>query len=464
MFSTEEGTASRRLFYSAIFWLVVPTAVGLTMATLLSYPVVQQLLPMPMRGPINFGRLRPAHVNTAIFGWLSMCYAASMLYMVPRLTGVKLYSERLGNVMMVIWNLTMVGAVISFPLGYTQAREYAEMVWPLDILLLIAFILLGINVWGTAMRRAEEKLYISVWHFMAATVIFPLVYGVGNKVWDFSGAFYGMTDNIVNYFYVHNLFNIWFTTAGLGLAYYLLPKLSGNPLYSHRLAVWGFFGVWTGQHHQLWSPAPDWLEIMTVVFSIVAAVPTTVFMWNFYKTMQGSWHRWGSSIAYRFFALGAIFWALTCVQGLAQSLRDFNQFIHFTNWIIGHSHLAFVADYSFWGFALLYVILPHVVKRPVYSRNLAEWHFWLTLVGISIYMISMWIAGWVQALDWAAGDIRFIDTVRAMHPYFVARMLGGLMIVAGQVMLAYNIWQTARGTVRAKKYAAAALPVQEAQF
>lgn len=459
--SNKEGSAAKNFFYSAIFWLVIPVFAGLFMAILLSYPALQQYIPDPLRASINFGRLRPMHVNLAIFGWLSMAYVAGIFYVTPRLTGAKLYSEWLGNLTLVLWHLFNIGILITFPLGYTQAREYAEMIWPLDILFLIIIILVGINVWGTVMRRTEEKLYISLWDFMAASVIFPLVYAVGNKVWDFSGAYYGMTDNIINYFYVHNLFNIWFTTAGLGLAYYLLPKLSGNPLYSHRLAVWGFFGVWTGQHHQLWSPAPDWLEIMTVVFSMMAAVPTTVFMYNFFMTMRGSWGRMKESIAMRFFAIGALLWAFTCIQGLSHSFRSFSMVVHFTNWVVGHSHLAFVANYSFWAFALLYLALPHLVKRPIYSRNLAAWHFWLTIVGITIYMVSMWIAGVIQGVYWLQGGIPFIETVKMMHPYFVARMLGGAMVVVGQVLLAYNIWQTARGTVYARRDVTATLAPQE---
>lgn len=461
MFNSKEGSAAKGFFYSAVFWLIVPVFVGLFMATLLSYPTLQQYIPNSLKTAINFGRLRPMHVNLAIFGWLSMAYVAGIFYVVPRLTGARLYSEKLGNLTWVLWHMFNIGILVTFPLGYTQAREYAEMIWPLDILFLIMFIMVGINVWGTVMRRKEEKLYISLWDFMAATVILPLVYAIGNKVWDFSGAYYGMTDNIVNYFYVHNLFNIWFTTAGLGLAYYLLPKLSGNPLHSHRLAVWGFFGIWTGQHHQLWGPAPDWLEIMTVVFSMLAAVPTTIFMYNFFMTMQGSWGRIKESVALRFFALGALFWGFTCVQGLANSLRSFSMVVHFTNWTVGHSHLAFVADYSFWAFALLYLALPHLVKRPIYSRTLVEWHFWLTFVGISIYMVSMWIAGVVQGLQWLQGGIPFMETVKAMHPYFVARMLGGAMVVAGQVLLAYNVWQTARGAVHARQQVTALAP-QEA--
>lgn len=446
MLSNKAGSAATGFFYAAVFWLIVPILAGLFMALLLAYPTTQQYLPEALKGPLNFGRLRPMHVNLAIFGWLSMAYVAGIFYITPRLTGARLYSERLGNLTLWLWQIFNMGILITFPLGYTQAREYAEMIWPLDMLFLVLMILVGVNVWGTVLRRQEAKLYISLWNFLAAMVILPLVYAVGNKIWDFSGAYTGMTDNIINYFYVHNLFNIWFTTAGLGLAYYLLPKLSGNPLYSHRLAVWGFFGVWTGQHHQLWSPAPDWLEILTVVFSMLAIAPTTVFMYNFFMTMRGSWSRLKTSVALRFFTVGALLWAFTCIQGIAQSFRSFSMLVHFTNWVVGHSHLAFVANYSFWAFALIYLALPHLVRSPIYSQRLVEGHFWLTAVGIGLYMVSMWIAGVIQGLAWLEGGIPFIETVRAMQPYFLARTIGGLLVVAGQVVLAYNLWQTARST------------------
>jgi cbb3-type cytochrome oxidase subunit 1 len=215
--------------------------------------------------------------------------------------------------------------------------------------------------------------------------------------------------------------------------------------------MWGLWSVWTGQHHQLWSPAPDWLEILTVVFSILAIAPTMAFMWNFYKTMEGRWLRVGQDVALRFFVVGAIFWGFTCIQGIAQSLRSFSLYVHFTNWIVSHSHLAFVGDYSFWAMALVYLILPELVGRPVYSRKLAEWHFWLTLVGLSIFMVSLWLGGLIQGQQWLTGGIPFIESVRAMTPYFGWRLVGGLLIGIGQLIFAYNVWRTV-----------ARIPVQEA--
>ena len=248
--SQQERQAILGYFYSAVLWLLLPGVAGLAMAFLLFNPSAQEMLPFALRGPLNFGRLRPMHVNALIFGWLSLVYAGSMLYITRRLTGAPLLSPRLAQVGLWLWNIMLIAASVTLLLGMNQGREYAEMIWSLDILFLVIIVLLGINIWGMVLKRQERKIYVSVWNFMAATMILLPVYAVGNKIWDSTGAYTGMNDNIINYFYVHNLFNAWFTTGGLGLAFYLLPRLTKRPLYSHGLAMWGLWSVWTGQHHQ----------------------------------------------------------------------------------------------------------------------------------------------------------------------------------------------------------------------
>jgi cbb3-type cytochrome c oxidase subunit I len=442
--SDQPGSASLRFCYAAVFWLVVPGVMGLVLATFLYVPAIADSLPLSIKPYLSFGRLRPAHVNVAIFGWLSQVYCAAILFIVPRLTRAELFSEKLAHANWWLWNVMVTGTLVTLPLGLTQGREYAEMIWPLDALFLLNIVLLGINIWGTVARRREPKIYVSIWNFMAATMVMIPIYAVGNKIWDPSGAYQGMNDNIVNYFYVHNLFNAWFTTAGVGLALYLLPKLSGNALYSHRLGLWGLWSVWTGQHHQLYSPAPDWLEYLTIVFSILAAVPTTAFMVNFFMTMRSRWHRAAEDVALRFLVTGAIFWGLTCVQGVSHSFRTFSMVVHFTNWVIGHSHLAFVASYSFWAFALVYLIVPELTGGSGYSRKLMEWHYWLTTLGMLIFMISMWVAGLIQGQNWSTYSIPFLQTVITMKPYFGARLLGGAMAGIGMLCFAWSIWRGAR--------------------
>lgn len=448
-FKAEPGTAARRFLYSSIFWLLLPGAFGLVLASLLYLPELHDRLPMAVKPYLSFGRLRPTHVNLAVFGWLSMVYCGAILYILPRLTRAPLYSERLAQVNAWLWNLMMVGVLVTLPMGLTQGREYAELIWPLDLLFVANMVLLGINIWGTVLNRQERKIYVSLWNFMAAVVIMLPIYAVGNKIWDPSGAYSGMNDNIINYFYVHNLFNAWFTTAGIGLALYLLPRLTDKPLYSHRLGLWGLWSVWTGQHHQLYSPAPDWLEYLTIVFSILAVVPTTAFMINFFMTMRSRWHLAGSDVALRFFVTGAIAWGLTCVQGVSHSFRTFSMVVHFTNWVVGHSHLAFVVAYSFWAFAILYLLVPELAKRPLFSRKLSEWHYWLTTLGMVIFMVSMWIAGLIQGQNWGTYTVPFLQTVISLKPYFGARLIGGALAGIGILLFAYNMWRTGRREVTA---------------
>ena len=423
----------------------MPGVLGLTLATFLYVPELHDSLAPVLKRHLSFGRLRPAHVNLAIFGWLSQVYMGGIFYIVPRLTRARLFSERLARITWWLWNLMILGALVSLPLGWTQGREYAELIWPLDLLFVLCMVLLAVNIWGTVLRRREPKIYVSLWNFMAATVVMIPIYVIGNKAWDPSGAYQGMNDSIVNYFYVHNLFNAWFTTAGLGLALYLLPKLTGNPLYSHRLALWGLWSVWAGQHHQLNSPAPDWLEFLTVVFSILAVVPTTAFMVNFFMTMRGSWGQFSQNVALRFFVTGAIGWALTCLQGVGHSFRSFSMVVHFTNWVVGHSHLAFVVSYSFWAFALIYFVLPQLAGRPLQGRKLMEWHYWLVTGGMTIFMVSLWAAGLIQGTTWASNSVLFLETVMAMKPYFAARLLGGAMAGVGILCFVVVVLRTAVG-------------------
>jgi len=441
--------AARWFIYSAVLWFLVAGLVGLLLAAFLYTPNVQSFIPEPWRGPLNFGRLRPMHVNVLLFGWLSMLYAAAFLYLTPRLTSTPLWSERLARWTCLLWNLLMLGAVVSLPLGFTQGREYAELVWPLDLLQTALFLMLALNVWGTVLRRREPRLYVSVWNFMAASLIIALVYAFGNKIWDVSGAYVGMNDAIVNYFYVHNLFNVWFTTGGLGIALYLIPRLSGNPLFSHRLAIWGFASVWAGQHHLLYAPGPDWLEFVSIAFSILAAIPNTAFGVNFVMTMRGAWHRVTHDVPLAWVATGASMYLLTCAQGVAQSFRDFSLLVHFTNWVIGHSHLVFVGAYSAYGFALVYHLLGRI-DGARFDPRLQWWHYGLTMGGLWVFLLTLWSAGLIQGQNWATGAIPFLATVRSLQPYHLVRLLAGLIMAVGQLLFAYQVWRAFRGRASAE--------------
>ncbi|MGH2588610.1 MAG: cbb3-type cytochrome c oxidase subunit I, partial [Dehalococcoidia bacterium] len=365
------------------------------------------------------------------------------LYVTPRLLRTRLFSEPLAWATLVLWNAAILGTVITLPLGYTQGREYAEIPWLFDLMLTAALAMLAVNLWGTIARRNEQRIFVSVWLFAISASVSVVVYAIGNKIWDVSGTYSGLNDAIIQFFYIHNLFNAWFTTSAFGVIFFLLPRLTGNPLFSHRLAMWGFTSVWTGQHHALYSPAPEWLEITSVAFSILAIIPNAALFWNFHMTMRGAWGTLRENLALRWLVVGVIFYLFTCVQGIAQSFRTFSSYIHFTNWVIGHSHLAFVASYSFFGFALVIYLLPRMLGRPLAARRVAEWHFWGTFVSLTAFMYILWFIGIIQADGWA-NEVPFLQIVRDLKPWFFVRLVAGAVLALSQLLLLYVVIRTIR--------------------
>jgi len=439
----DDSPPARWFFYSAIGWLMLNVTLGIVLSIFLYTPAIQSAIPDALRAELNFGRLRPVHVSAGIFGWVSMMWAGAALYVTPRLLKTRLYSERLAWVTLALWNAAILGTVLTLPLGYSQGREYAEIPWVFDLMLTAALVLLAVNLWGTIARRTERRIFVSVWLWAISASVGGVVYAIGNKVWDPSGSYTGLNDAIVQYFYIHNLFNAWFTTSAFGVVFYLLPRLTGNPLYSHRLAMWGFTSVWTGQHHALYSPAPEWLEITSVALSILAIIPNAALAYNFAMTMRGKWGTLRENLPLRWLSVGVIFYLFTCVQGIGQSFRTFSSYIHFTNWIVGHSHLAFVAGYSFFGFALATYLLPRMLGRPLVPRRVAEWHFWATFVSVTAFMYVLWLIGIIQADRWQ-DNVPFLTIVRDLKPWFFVRLVVGAALALSQLLFLYVFISTLR--------------------
>jgi cytochrome c oxidase cbb3-type subunit I len=449
VFSDAPYSSSRNFLISAIFWLVLGTTAGLIAS-------LQFTTPDALAGiaQMSFGRLRPVHVNAVLIGWLSMGYVACMNYIFPVLVGRKgMWSERLGNFTMFLWNVVMVVGLISIMNGDTEAREYAELagtvyiagnpVQLLDYAVVSALLLLAVNAWGTVMTGTEKKWYVSIWYFLGALFWFPIVYIIGNR------AFLqldGLNDAIAGWFYGHNILGMWFTVGGVGIMYYLIPKFTGNPLYSHTLSMIGFWTIGmfyapTGTHHILQSPVPEWLKSVAVISSVFLLVPVLTVLTNFFMTMKGKWHTATEHVPLRFAIAGGIAYLLTCIQGPFQATRSINWYLHFSNWVVGHAHLALLATFSFFVFAASYYIIPKVTGRKMYSKKLAVWHFWLTLYGWILMMLSLTIAGLVQAAGWHHG-IPVDQWIIELEPYWIIRSISGVMIVLGQVLYMYNIYKT----------------------
>lgn len=442
VYSDEPFSASRNFLITGIFWLVIGTTVGLIAGALMTWPDLIHGIPQ-----LTFGRLRAVHTNGVLVGWLSMGYVACMFYILPVLSGAKrLWNEKLGNVTMLVWNAIMLFGLWSIANGSTEAREYAELTNVFDYMVLAGLLLTGLNCYMTVLTGKEKKWYVSTWYFLGALFWFPIVYLVGNRTFL---QFDGLNDAIAGWFYGHNILGMWFTVGGVGILYYLLPRFTGNPLYSHTLSMIGFWTIGmfyapTGTHHILQSPVPEWLKAIAVISSVFLLVPVLTVLVNFFMTMKGKWGLAADHVGLRFAIAAGFAYLFTCIQGPFQATRGINWYLHFSNWVVGHAHMALLATFSFIVFGASYYIIPKVTGKKIYSRGLALWHFWLSLVGWIVMMIVLTIAGLIQAAGWHFA-IPYDQWVIELKPYMFVRFLSGVMIVAGQVLYMFNIYKTVFG-------------------
>ncbi len=440
--NNNQHSAAKNFMLSAAFWLVAGVTMGLLLAT-------KFIAPDFLGGLANltFGRARPVHVNIVGFGFLSMAFVGAALYVVPRLTGAPILSERLGNITMWLWNVTIAAGVATLLMGYTQAREYAELIWPLDVALVVLLGLSAVNIFGSVVRRTEKGIYVTLWYTLGTFAWFPFVYVIGNVMWNPpSGALSGINDSIWNWFYGHNVLGLWFTTLGVGLWYYLIPRLTKTPLYSHLLSLIGFWSIvffytGVGTHHILQAPAPEWLKSISVIFSVALLIPVLTFTTNVGMTLRGNWKKVMQSVPLKFAVAGVIMYLLTCLQGPFQSLRVVNAFLHFGNWTVAHAHLALLGSFGFAALAGIYAFIPEITGRKLYSESLANAHFWLTLVGFVGFFSALTAAGLVQASAWW-NHLTVPVVMLQMKPYMIGRALFGGMIVVGQYVFGYNVLRT----------------------
>ncbi|HKP53352.1 MAG TPA: cbb3-type cytochrome c oxidase subunit I [Chloroflexia bacterium] len=454
-FLSGEGSASRNFLFSAIFWLTVADFVGLIAATEMISPDFLAGIPW-----LVFGRLRPIHTNGVLFLWLSMAQLGAFFYIVPRLCGRKLWSETIGNITCILWNVMGILGVLTLAMGLTQAREYAELIWPLDVMVMIALLLAGYNIYRTIMARKEKKLFVSLWYIMGTMVWMPMLYFAGNVMWqpvflpgehtNFagfpSGSLTGINDVTWQWFYGHNVLGYWFTTSGVAIVYYMIPVIIRSPIYSHLLGLIGFWSIaffygLVGQHHILQSPTPNWLKTLAVVGSLGLFIPVFTFLTNIWMTMRGNWGKIYESLPLKFIIVGTIFYFVTCIQGPLQAIQGFNRLIHFTNWIVGHAHLALLGTFSFWAMGAIYYIIPVTLKKRIYSPGLAEAQFWMVTVGFLLMMISLQVGGLVQGAAWLNGD-SVQKVLPSIKPYLIIRAIAGALIVISGIMQAWNIYKT----------------------
>lgn len=438
LFSDKEGSASRNFILSALWWSLWGMGAGLFASMEFSNPDLVHNIPQ-----FSMPHLRMFHVNAVAIGWLSMGYVGVMFHMIPTLCKTKLYSERLGNFTMWAWNAVMVAAFTTLLNGNTEGREYAELGAILDLFVVVALCCVTGNIWMTVVRRRVQKLYVSLWYFLGSLFWFPLVYVIGQRSFV---SLPGLNDAIIGWFYGHNILGMWFTTVGVGMMYYLLPRLTKAPLYSHGLSMLGFWGIAlfyapTGTHHILQSPVPEWLKAIAVISSIFLLVPVLTVLTNFFMTMKGRWQMMVTDLPLRFVVTSCMFYLVTCVQGPFQATRWVNWYIHFTQWVVGHAHLALLGTFSFITTAAIYYALPRLTGRQWHSESLIVSHYWLKFLGFLLMMTSLTIAGLVQAAGWSMG-YPVDQWSNTLSPYWFLRAISGIMILSGQAIFCYNVFKT----------------------
>ncbi|WP_305042664.1 cbb3-type cytochrome c oxidase subunit I [Geoalkalibacter sp.] len=444
----------RSFIHWSILWGVVAILVGI----LISFQLVNPDLNFPPY--LTYGRLRPLHTNAGIFGWAIGSFFALYLYMVQRLCRRPLWSDGLARFQLYLFNFTIIVAAVTLLLGFTQSKEYHELEWPVDLLVVVLWVVFSVNILMTIFKRKEQQMYVSLW-FMAASLIgVAVLYLVNSAAVPVSlfksySAYAGTNDANVQWWYGHNAVAMVLTAPPLAVFYYFLPKSTGVPIFSHRLSIVAFWSLifmylWTGAHHLLWTPVPDWVQTLAMAFSIMLIAPSWGSVVNGYLSMNGQWHQMRENYLVKFLILGITFYGLQTLQGPLQAVRSFSAFIHYTEWVPGHVHMGALGWVSLVLFAAFYYLAPRIYNRELYSIPLANLHFWLVLIGQLIYSVSLWIAGVQQAGMWHAispdGSLTysFMESLVEMYPYYWARAFSGLIYLAGVAIFVYNLAMTAR--------------------
>ncbi len=438
----------------SILWGVVAVLVGV----LIAFQLVAPQLNLPPF--LTYGRLRPLHTNAGIFGWGIGSFFALFYYMVQRLCRRPLWSEGLARFQLWLFNATIVTAAVTLLLGFSQSKEYHELEWPVDLMIVVLWVVFSINIVMTIVKRKEEQMYISLWYMMAALVGVAVLFLVNAAAVPVSlfksySAYAGTNDANVQWWFGHNAVAMVLTAPPLAVFYYFLPKSTGVPIYSHRMSIIAFWSLifmylWTGAHHLLWTPVPDWVQTLAMAFSVMLIAPSWGSVFNGYLSMNGQWHQMKENYLVKFLILGITFYGLQTLQGPLQAIRTFSAFIHYSEWVPGHVHMGTMGWVSLVLFAAIYYLVPRIYGRPLYSVPLANLHFWLVLVGQLVFSVSMWLGGVLQASMWQAmgpdGSLSysFMEALVELYPYWWIRAFSGVLYLVGVLIFIYNLFMTCK--------------------
>ena len=457
----ERGTYNyrvvRQFTVMTVVWGIVGMLVGVVIAAQLAWPALNFDLPW-----LSYGRLRPLHTNAVIFAFGGSALFATSYYVVQRTCHVRLFSDRLAAFTFWGWQAVIVLAAITLPLGITQGKEYAELEWPIDILIAVVWVSYAVVFLGTVARRRVRHIYVANWFFAAFILAVALLHIVNSAVipvslWKSYSLYAGVQDAMVQWWYGHNAVGFFLTAGFLGIMYYFVPKQAGRPIYSYRLSVVHFWALiftymWAGPHHLHYTALPDWAQTLGMLMSLVLLAPSWGGMINGIMTLSGAWEKLRTDPVLRFLVVSVSFYGMSTFEGPMMSIKTVNALSHYTDWTIGHVHSGALGWVAFVTFGAVYFLIPRLFGRELHSLRLVEVHFWTATVGIVLYITSMWVAGVMQGLMWRAVNddgtltYSFVESVEAMHPFYIIRFLGGVLFLAGALVMAWNLWKTVRGT------------------
>ncbi|MHA6278701.1 cytochrome-c oxidase, cbb3-type subunit I [Salinimicrobium sp. CAU 1759] len=463
----------KKFLYATLFWGVIGMLVGLLLAFLFLFPNLTDGISW-----LSFGRLRPLHTNAVIFAFVGNAIFAGVYYSTQRLLKARMYSDILSKINFWGWQLIIIGAAITLPLGFTSSKEYAELEWPFDIAIAVVWVVFGWNLIATIFKRRQRHLYVAIWFYIATFVTVAVLHifnslAIPVGLFKSYSVYAGVQDALVQWWYGHNAVAFFLTTPFLGLMYYFIPKAANRPVYSYKLSIihfWSliFIYIWAGPHHLLYSSLPDWAQNLGVAFSVMLLMPSWGGMINGLLTLRGAWDKVKTDPVLKFMVVAITGYGMATFEGPMLSLKNVNAIAHFSDWVIAHVHVGALAWNGFLTFGMVYWLVPRMFKTKLYSIKLANAHFWTGTLGIILYALPMYVAGFVQASMWKQfnpdGTLvygNFLETVTEIMPMYWFRAIGGSMYIFGMFILLWNVYKTIQTGTEVTDELAEAAPLQK---
>src|SRR5687768_3839027 len=444
----------RQFAIMTVVWGVVGMAVGVFIAAQLLWPELNFNVPW-----LSYGRLRPLHTNAVIFAFGGCALFATSSYVVQRTAHARLYCDKLADFTFWGWQAVIVAAAITLPMGITQSKEYAELEWPIDLLITVVWVAYGWLFFGTIAKRTGRHIYVANWFYGSFIIAIALLHIVNNIALPASFTksyivYTGAVDAMVQWWYGHNAVGFFLTAGFLGMMYYYVPKQAGRPVYSYRLSIvhfWALIAVymWAGPHHLQYTALPDWAQSLGMVFSLILLAPSWGGALNGILTLQGVWHKLRTDPILKFLIVAISFYMMATFEGPMMSIKTVNSLSHYTDWTVGHVHAGALGWIAMITVGSLYALFPRLLgTTAMYSSKAIDQHFWIHTIGVVFYIVSMWIAGVMQGLMWRATNpdgtltYAFVESLKSTYPYYLGRLAGGVLVLAGMLLMAWNVWKT----------------------